>query len=123
VSPFRGHGEGDARFVTAESGRVVVREEGDALELIGACTEHSASGVLLDADQLDARFFDLKTGLAGAIIQKLVNYRARLAVLLPADFEQSERFKELLLESKRGRSRSFRAFESREAALAWLAES
>jgi len=44
-------------------------------------------------------------------------------VLLPADFEQSERFKELLLESKRSRSKSFRAFESREDALAWLAES
>src|SRR4051794_17880802 len=53
----------------------------DVVDLIGACFEQRVRAVLLYADNLTPRFFDLSSGEAGTILQKLRNYRMRLAVV------------------------------------------
>lgn len=44
--------------------------------------------IWLQASQLDTSFFDLRTGLAGDILQKFSNYRAFL--IIEGDFEHVE---------------------------------
>ncbi|HMQ29398.1 MAG TPA: GNAT family N-acetyltransferase [Chloroflexaceae bacterium] len=92
----------------------------DARRLVEACWSSGAGAALLYPPNLTPGFFDLSTGEAGAILQKLQNYRIRLAVVCPpGDVPMSSRFRELLAEAQGGRD--FGLFPTREAARAWLA--
>lgn len=74
---------------------------------------------MLYASNLTPHFFDLSSGEAGDILQKLQNYRIHLAVICPpGTVAFSSRFHELMAEFKR--SRAFGVFPSRPEALAWL---
>ncbi|WP_405486070.1 DUF4180 domain-containing protein [Streptomyces sp. NBC_00096] len=53
----------------------------DALDQLIGAAFHRTDVVAVPAERLDESFFDLSTGLAGAVMQKFVNYRVRLAVL------------------------------------------
>ena len=73
---------------TVIAGRPAVRLlEGpdDLIDLLGAGFEHGARSLLLYAENLPEHFFDLSSGQAGAILQKLRNYHVRLAVVAPED--------------------------------------
>lgn len=94
---------------------------GDAMALVAACLEHGAGGVLLESHHLPPAFFDLRTGFAGELLQKLQNYGLRLAGVFASEEQYGERVRELLREARRGRG--FRAFSAREDAEAWLAAS
>jgi hypothetical protein len=88
-------------------------------DLISACFEHGVHLILLHAENLTERFFDLSSGEAGAILQKLRNYHVKLGVLLPeGGSPQSRMFREMVAEELRGND--FSLFEDRAAALAWL---
>ncbi|MFL6145385.1 MAG: DUF4180 domain-containing protein [Labedaea sp.] len=80
----------------------VIRDEADALGLIFGAGE--AHWLAVPAGRLPAEFFRLRTGLAGAILQKFVNYRVGLVVLgdLAAYTEASSALRDLVRESNRG---------------------
>jgi hypothetical protein len=58
-----------------------LRGAGDVLDVIGTAIGHGAELVLLPTERLPDDFFTLRTGLAGEIAQKFVNYRIRLVIL------------------------------------------
>jgi hypothetical protein len=90
------------------------------LEAIAACWEHKTARLLVHAANLPARFFDLKSGEAGEILQKYRNYGVRLAVVGGlAEAAAYERFSEAMVEENR--QPHFRIFAEREQAIAWLA--
>jgi hypothetical protein len=92
----------------------------DVTLLIEACFSYGARAALLYAPNLPARFFDLSSGQAGEILQKLRNYHMRLAVVCPpGSVTLSRRFEELMVEERR--EPHFGLFDSRDAALAWIA--
>jgi hypothetical protein len=64
------------------------------------------------------RFFDLSSGEAGEILQKLRNYHTRLAVVHSPTRQLSRRFEELMIEENQ--MPHFRLFEDRPAAQEWL---
>ncbi len=76
----------------------------DALDLIGAAFSR-AEVVAVPAQRFDERFFHLRTGLAGEIMQKFVNYRLRLAVVgdISAHVAGSTALRDLVYESNKGR--------------------
>jgi hypothetical protein len=53
----------------------------DALDLIGEAWSGSAMVIAVPAGRFDPSFFDLRTGLAGEFLQKLVNYRMTVAIV------------------------------------------
>jgi hypothetical protein len=81
-----------------------IGSEQDALDLIGAAFGQ-AEIVAIPAGRLDGRFFVLRTGLAGEIMQKFVNYRVRLAIVgdISAHLAGSVALQDLVRESNRGR--------------------
>ena len=80
----------------------------------------SADGRSLYAENLPHKFFDLSSGDAGVILQKLRTYHVRLAVVAPKErVVPTSRFSEMAAEERR--SGQFALFETREAAAAWLA--
>lgn len=91
----------------------------DVDRVIEACLSNATTSVLLYAENLTGAFFDLSSGEAGAILQKLRNYRMRLAVVCaPGRVQFSSRFGEMLAEERRGRH--FGVFETHGVAREWL---
>jgi hypothetical protein len=90
----------------------------DPAALVGGCLEHGTHALLLDRAALPPAFFDLRTGVAGELVQKLVNYGIRGAGVVPDLAEQPPRFREFAREANVGRQ--FRFFATREAAVDWL---
>jgi hypothetical protein len=87
----------------------VLRAEGDVLELIFEAGRSGAFWVAIPVSRLGEEFFQLRTGLAGAILQKFVNYRTGLAVVgdIARYTAASESFSGLVRESNRGRQVRF----------------
>ena len=98
----------------------LVGGDGDATRLLEQCFSCGTRALMLHAENLPPAFFDLSSGVAGAVLQKLRNYGVRLAIVLPpGGVAASSRFGEMVAEEARGRE--FAIFDSREAAHAWLA--
>jgi hypothetical protein len=87
--------------------------------LLEACFGAGAGAALLYAANLPPAFFDLSSGAAGAMLQKLRLYGVRLAVVRDPAVAASSRFGELVDEERR--RRDFGIFASRAEARAWLA--
>ena len=100
-------------------GRPFLRSADDASLVVEACFNGKAKAALLHAPNLTERFFDLSSGEAGAVLQKLRNYRIRLAVVCAPDRVRFSRpFGEMAEEESL--AGHFRVFESRKAACEWL---
>ena len=75
----------------------------DALDVIGSAFSR-ADVVAIPVSRLAEQFFQLRTGLAGEIMQKFTNYRIRLAVVgdISAQVAASSALRDLVFESNRG---------------------
>ena len=84
---------------------ILVSGPGDILGLVMQASEMGASSVALHEANIDPRFFQLRTGVAGEIFQKLVNYRFKLAIIgdISRYTETSESLRALVRECNRGR--------------------
>ena len=80
-----------------------VASERDGSDLVGEALGAGAEIVAVPVQRLAADFFVLKTGLAGAILQKTTNYRLGFAVVgdIPADALESEALRAFIVESNR----------------------
>lgn len=88
----------------------------DITDAVGAC--FGAAGLILAESDLDPAFFDLRTGLLGELLQKFVNYRIRVALVVPEPERHGPRFAELAYEH-RGHG-VVRIVPTMAAATAWL---
>ncbi len=105
--------------VEGPAGQTVLVAAGDVDRLLEACFGANAEAALLYAENLPPAFFDLSSGVAGVILQKLRQYGVRLAVVRAADAPAaSTRFGELVAEEQT--RRDFGIFDSRAAARSWM---
>jgi len=95
-----------------------IQSEAQLNDLLSQCYYHKSNLILLDEHNLSAEFFNLRSGLAGAAMQKFANYQTKVAILLPPDAEHNERFKELMYEMNR--SNHFRFYDNQIEAERWL---
>src|SRR5579859_4890101 len=110
---------GGVRYLEGRPGEALLRRPGEATRLVEQCFNHQVSRVLLYAENFTERFFDLSSGEAGEILQKLRNYHIRLAaVLMPGQLQLSRHFPELMVEEQR--NSYFRIYASRALAEYWL---
>jgi len=106
-------------YVEGPAGRAFLRKLDDVNRVIEICFGSKAKAALLYAANMTPNFFDLSSGEAGAILQKLRNYQIRVALVCPpGEVQSSSRFGELMAEENR--QPYFRFFESVDAARAWL---
>ena len=95
-----------------------IESERDVLDLVAACGEHLAHRLLIHAESLTEDFYNLKTGLAGAVLLKFSNYKIKAALVLTPEVVTG-RFEEMVMEANR-RNREIHVFYEQEAAVAWL---
>jgi len=83
----------------------VIRTEADALDLMGQVYWDEVELMVLPVPRLTPEFFDLGTGVAGALTQKLLNYGFRVAVLgdIAHHTDASPALAAYVRESNRGR--------------------
>ncbi len=95
---------GLAVFVCATDGPLVA-VEADALDVIGGLWGLDADWVALPVSRLSADFLNLRTGLAGAVIQKFVTYQRRLAIVgdISVAVAASDALRDFVRESNAGR--------------------
>jgi hypothetical protein len=88
---------------------VVISSTGDILDLIAEASylEH-AQCILIYKESLPDRFFDLKTGFAGEVLQKFSNYSMKLAVVGDFSGYTSRSLKDFIRESNRGKQVYFK---------------
>jgi hypothetical protein len=81
-----------------------LKSEREAVDLIGEALQQGASVILVPVERLEDDFFQLKTGLAGHIVQKFVTYRRRLVILgdISGHVAQSRAFRDFVSEANRG---------------------
>ena len=96
---------GEITYLECSAESLRIASERDALDVVALCGEHLTEQLLLDGDCLHPDFFELKTGLAGA-------------VLLPPERIGSGRFAEFVRETNTGNQ--FRVFSNVAEAVSWL---
>ena len=102
----------DFSFISHTIGKVMVAEVAandmlltvpeDANDLLGNAYYQGFDGMIISADKISPRFFDLKTRLAGEILQKFSSFQMRLAVVGDFSVFPSESLKSFIYESNRG---------------------
>lgn len=92
--------------------------EFDPIAAVTLCIESGAGSLLLDRSSMPAAFFDLSTGVAGALVQRLTNYGIRMAAVVPDRASHSRAFQQFAAEADHGSL--FRFFATREQAIRWL---
>lgn len=90
------------KIVEFISNEIILNNPQDILDLMVLAGEKDASKIILHENNINPDFFELKTGLAGEVLQKAVNYHIKLAIL--GDFNKfiSKSLKSFILESNNG---------------------
>jgi hypothetical protein len=92
---------GDMRVTLLKSPGVVISGVQDALDLMGETSYRESYRIIVHKDQMTDAFFDLKTGIAGEILQKFSTYNLKLAII--GDFSRvtSNSLRDFIRESNR----------------------
>jgi glutamate synthase domain-containing protein 3 len=74
-------GEDGTGLAQVHSDEMVITSVQDALDLMANCGYQGANRIIVHEKNLTPDFFDLKTGVAGEILQKFSNYGVSLAII------------------------------------------
>jgi len=105
----------DAIVIASEAG-VSIKTIGDISEILADCI--GKQGLILSEKELARDFFDLRTGLAGELFQKFINYKIKVAIVVQDTQAYGERFAELAYEHKS--HNMIRVVGSEDEAKGWL---
>jgi hypothetical protein len=78
VEVYEMHG---VRVVELEQAGPQLSNDRDAIEIISEAAAHNADVIVIPVERLSEDFFQLKTRVAGEILQKFVTYRKRIVIL------------------------------------------
>lgn len=86
---------------------IIVNNAEEGLQLMVDLYYQDFDKIIIPAQSITPDFFDLKTGIAGEILQKFSNYKVQL--VLVGDFAKypGQRIQEFIYESNKGRQVNF----------------
>jgi hypothetical protein len=97
---------------------IVINNVEDGTDLLGNAYYQGYEKLIIYKDNITPDFFDLKTKLAGEILQKFSNYRVRLVILGDFSNVESKSLQDFIRESNNGRLINF--LSSKEEAISRL---
>lgn len=101
------HPIGNSGIAEVAASKVFVNSAEDGLDLIGNVYYQGFEKVIIYQENLSPDFFDLKTGMAGEILQKFSNYRVRLAIVGDFSVYTSNSLQDFIRESNTGKLVNF----------------
>src|SRR5690606_33009623 len=94
---------GETAITEVIAGGIVINSAEDGVDLIGNVYYRGFDKVILYQENVSPDFFDLKTGMAGEILQKFSNYRVRLAIVGDFSGYTSKSLRDFIHESNKGK--------------------
>lgn len=70
-----------SKIAIVRTNSIEFNEVGDVLDMMGNAHYNEAGSIIISKDSLPEEFFELKTGIAGEILQKFSNYGMKLAIV------------------------------------------
>jgi len=108
--------QSNTEIAVVKSDEVLVRDIQSALDLMATIQyETGCNHIILDKKAICEDFFDLKTRLAGEILQKFVNYHVKVAIVGDFSTYTSKSLKDFIYESNKGKDVFFLPSESQAA--------
>jgi hypothetical protein len=101
------HNINDTKIAEVISEDNIISSIDDGLELLGNLYYQDFDKIIIHEKNITPKFFDLKNGIAGEILQKFSNYRVRLVIV--GDFSKyiTKSINEFIYESNKGRQINF----------------
>lgn len=94
-------------IIEIDSDQVVIETIDAGIDLVGTLYFEGVDAVILRDYQLNQEFFDLKTGMAGEILQKFSTYRIRIAIVGDFSAFESKSLQDFIKESNQGKLVNF----------------
>lgn len=101
------HKVGNKKVAEILSDQTIIYTVDDGLELMGNLYYQNFDQVILHEKNISADFFDLKTGIAGGILQKFAQYRFPLTIVGDFTKYESKSLKDFIFESNKGTQINF----------------
>lgn len=101
------HHTGSSRIAEVISDNIIIQSIEDGADLMGHLYYQDFGKVILYEKNICPDFFDLRTGMAGDILQKFSNYRIRLAIIGNFKKYESQSLRDFIFESNKGRQINF----------------
>lgn len=79
-----------------------IKDVRQMLDMMADAGYNGCDGILIYKESLPEGFFDLKTGLAGEILQKFSNYNMKIAIIGDFSGYRSKALSDFIRESNRG---------------------
>ncbi|MDR6781539.1 hypothetical protein ABIE26_001973 [Pedobacter africanus] len=100
-------GENPVKIAEVTAEEILINTPEEALQLMVDLYYQDFDRIILHEDNITPDFFDLKTGIAGEVLQKFSNYRLRLAIV--GDFSKypGKSIRDFIYESNNGRLVNF----------------
>jgi hypothetical protein len=94
----------DVELAYVISNEVLITDVQSALDLMATVSyEFGCNRLILNKSAICEEFFDLKTRLAGEILQKFINYQTKIAIIGDFSTYSSKSLKDFIFESNNGR--------------------
>ncbi|WP_088011080.1 DUF4180 domain-containing protein [Gottfriedia acidiceleris] len=91
---------------------VILMNEQSALDLIMTISyDHKSNRIALNKEAISEDFFNLSTKLAGAVLQKFVNYNIKFAIIGDFSSYTSKALKDFIYECNKGKNVFFLSTE------------
>lgn len=101
------HQHNETAIAEVTSDRILIHTPDDGLQLMVDLYYQGYGEMILHARNITPEFFDLKTGIAGEILQKFTTYRVRLAIVGDFTRYESKSLRDFIFESNKGRQVNF----------------
>lgn len=98
---IKSHNINDIKIAEVIADEILIQSAQDGLDLMGNIYYQGFDKVILYEKNITPDFFDLKTKIAGEILQKFSNYRIGLAVVGDFSKYESKSMKDFIFESNK----------------------
>ena len=97
--------ENDVEIAVVNSSEIVITDVQSALDFMATVNyEVGCHRIILNKSAICEDFFNLKTRLAGEILQKFINYQIKIAIVGDFSVYTSKSLKDFIYESNKGKN-------------------
>lgn len=101
------HQNGAIKIAEIIAEEILISNAEEGLQLMVDLYYQDCDKIIIREKNISPDFFDLKTGLAGEILQKFSNYRVQLAIIGDFSKYSSKSLEDFIYESNKGRQVNF----------------
>lgn len=91
-----------SRVAVISSAETALTDAQGAMDIIATAMEYDCTKIIVSKAAVSEDFFELKSGLAGEVLQKFTNYRIKFAIVGDFSAYDSKSLKDFIYESNKG---------------------